>query len=309
MWSDRRGVSELPPNENHDQPRPVIAIPHVRPRSGCANSSIGAGSSCDDKMILFEYPPRVSIQMTAPRNTLVLVDLSEVLEHVAVQGYLPSDPTSHEITRGLLLRHLRALEPTHSLALLPSLEQHHHASGYAHDRQWILELLEALGMRTWPCTDRGAAAALMSHVASKASERGFRSIVLTSQPALLHLLSRGVELCNPVTMRWISDEEVRAAHGVGPDSVTDSLALQRADGIGQKLAARLLEAHGDALAALAAAEVGTSHAHSLLRAGRSRVEDALRESRLKPPLDSLRPSDMAMDSRARAAHERIRTTA
>lgn len=239
------------------------------------------------------------------QHTLVLTDLAEVLTHVREQGFEPGEAAFEELTRSILVRHLRSLEPTHCLALFPSALALPGAPLSTARRAAIASLLDPLGIQPRDCADSQAAAALMAHVAARAAERGFRTVLLTRRPSLLHLLAQHVEVCDPVTMRWVSSEEVQARYGVRPELVTDCLALQQATGIGQKGAAKLLQAHGSAEAALEAAAASTSHVMDLLRAGRVPVMEALARSKLASPAVSLSPKDLAMPARARAAHEQI----
>ncbi|HEX6141955.1 MAG TPA: DNA polymerase I [Geminicoccaceae bacterium] len=103
---------------------------------------------------------------------------------------------------------------------------------------------------------------LIASYARLARERGQDVLIVSSDKDLMQLIGPGIEMHDPMKQKPIGTAEVEARFGVGPDLVTDALALAGdtsdnvpgVPGIGAKTAAQLLREFGSLEALLDGAE-------------------------------------------------------
>jgi 5'-3' exonuclease len=209
---------------------------------------------------------------------LLLVDGTSIVRRVfeAVKGEDTPGRAEGALNSswGSFMRALREHEPTHFLAAFDhggETWRHRLYPQYKVDRKpmsanlsaalpGFLERLNNAGMRTLRVPDVEADDTLTT-LALKAVERGFDVVLLASDKDLYRLLSNGVRIYDHFQSEWRDAVWVQDRYGVTPDKMTDFLALMGddvdgipgVDGVGEKLAARLLNTHGDLEGVIAAA--------------------------------------------------------
>ena len=210
---------------------------------------------------------------------LLLVDGTSIVRRVfeAVKGDDTPERAEGSLNSswGSFMRALREHEPTHFLAAFDhggETWRHRLFSQYKADRKpmsahlhaalpGFLERLNSAGMRTLRVPDVEADDTLTT-LALKAVERGFEVVLLASDKDLYKLLASGVCIYDHFQSEWRDAEWVQERYGVTPDKMTDYLALMGddvdgipgVDGVGEKIAARLLSEYGDVEGVIAASD-------------------------------------------------------
>lgn len=210
---------------------------------------------------------------------LLLVDGTSIVRRVfeAVKGDDTPERADGALNSswGSFMRALREHEPTHFLAAFDhggETWRHRLYPQYKVDRKpmsvhlsaalpGFLERLNNGGMRTLRVPDVEADDTLTT-LALKAVERGFDVVLLASDKDLYKLLANDVRIYDHFQSEWRDEEWVKGRYGVAPEKMTDFLALMGdevdgipgVDGVGEKIAARLLGEYGDLEGVIAASD-------------------------------------------------------
>jgi len=114
-----------------------------------------------------------------------------------------------------------------------------------------MQMCDAIGLRN-ARFDSHEADDLLAAMTSKARHAGMRVSIISTDKDLMQLVGPGVMQFHPMQDKWFGAKEVLEKFGVGPDLLTDYMALTGdsgdgipgAPGIGPKIAAEILQTAG-----------------------------------------------------------------